>query len=168
MNTIKIFFLIAFCTLVSIRCKREEFTSVPVSADPLASLLGSWTIKNVTQKDEGAEIKNSPYVTMNLTSLFPYTQYKLTLTGGTTATTGTYTAVPGSAPQIIRFNTGTWQVDDPKNPKKITFINGTDKMEMQIGSYPTSLNKGFKLKQTKIDVVTNKPAVSYEYEFVKQ
>ena len=161
MNTIKIFFIVAFCTLVSIRCKREEFSSVPATTDALASLTGSWTLKNVTQKDETAEIKNSPYVSMNITSLFPYTQYKLTLAGTAGATTGTYTAVPGEAPQIIRYNTGNWQVDDPKNPKKITFINGTDKIEMQIGSYPTSFNNGFKLKQTKIDAVTNKPAVTY-------
>jgi hypothetical protein len=76
--------------------------------------------------------------------------------------------VPGSSPQIIRFNTGKWEVDDVKNPKMISFINGLDTTKMQIGSYPTSFNSSFKLRQTKIDVATGKPAITYDYEFVKQ
>jgi hypothetical protein len=148
-------------------CKREEFDSVPQSGEVLTSLAGSWTLKRVIQKDETAEIKNSPFVTLDLTPLFPYTEYKLTLTS-TGSATGDYTAVPGASPQIIRSNTGKWIVDDIKNPRFVSFVDGTDTTRMEIGSYPTSFNSGFKLKQTKIDVATGKPAISYNYEFSKQ
>lgn len=154
-------------TLLLTGCKREEFENVPPSGDVLSSLSGSWTLKSVIQKDETAEVKNSPFVTLNLTPLFPYTQYKLTLTS-TGSATGDYTAVPGASPRIIRSNTGKWIVDDIKNPKMVSFVNGTDTTKMEIGSYPTSFNSSFKLKQTKIDVATGKPAISYNYEFAKQ
>jgi hypothetical protein len=161
------FLFIFLATLLATGCKREEFSSVPPSGEVLTSLSGSWTLTRVTQKDETAEIKNSPFVTLDLTPLFPYTEYKLTLTSTGNAT-GDYTAVPGASPKIIRSNTGQWIVDDVKNPKFVSFVNGADTTRMQIGSYPTSFNSGFKLTQTKIDVATGKPAISYNYEFSKQ
>ena len=148
-------------------CSPEEYDVLPESGNVITSLTGNWTLKSVVQKDENAEIKNSPFVSTDLTSIFPYTQYKLTL-DGTPAASGTYTAVPGSAPKIIRSNTGKWEVDDIKNPKTIYFINGTDTTKMQIGSYPRTFNASFKLRQTKIDLATGKAAISYDYEFVKQ
>jgi hypothetical protein len=164
-NQIVLFiFLAGFLT---IGCKREEFDNVPPSGDVLTSLAGSWTLKRVIQKDETAEIKNSPFVTLDLTSLFPYTEYKLTLTS-TGSATGDYTAVPGASPKIIRSNTGKWIVDDVKNPKFVSFVDGADTTKMEIGSYPTSFNSSFKLKQTKVDVATGQPAISYNYEFSKQ
>jgi hypothetical protein len=159
--------IVLFCTII-FGCTRDTFDTPPPSAEVLSTLTGSWTLNRVTQKDEGAEIKNSPYVIMDITSLFPYTQYKITLSGTANTPNGTYTAVPGSSPQIIRFNTGKWEVDDAKNPKMISFINGLDTTKMQIGSYPTSFNSSFKLRQTKIDMATGRPAITYDYEFVKQ
>lgn len=167
MKYIKIAMIAAVGLVAAIGCKREEFSSPAPSGDVLSTLTGSWRLAKATQKDEGAEIKNSPYVTMDITSLFPYTDYRLTLTG-TAGNKGTYTAVPGNSPKIIKYNTGNWEVDDVTNPKMIWFINGTDTTKMQIGSYPTSFNASFKLKQTKIDVATGKPAITYDYEFVKQ
>jgi len=160
----------AFCALVSIRCTREEFNSVPTAGDVLTSLNGSWVVRNVTQTDEAAAGKSSPYISMDITSLFPYTEYKLTLNSTAGATTGTFTAVPGNAPPVIPFNTGNWEVDDPKYPQVITFTNGSQEIEMRIDSYPTSFNPAFKLKRTKLDMESNElaPAISYEYEFVKQ
>ena len=159
----------AMATLVVIGCSPEEYDALPESSNVITSLAGNWTLKSVVQKDEGAENKNSPFVTMDLTSIFPYTQYKLTL-ASTSGTSGTYTAVPGASPKIIRSNTGKWEVDDAKNPKVISFINGTDTTKMQIGSYPRSFNQSFKLRQTKVDMSTaaKAPAISYDYEFVKQ
>lgn len=163
----------AFCALVSIRCTREEFNAVPASGDVLTSLNGSWKIRNVIQTDEAASGKSSPYISMNITSLFPYTEYKLTLNGTAGAVTGTFTAVPGNAPPVIPFNTGNWEVDNPKNPQVITFTNGSQEVEMKIGSYPSSFNPAFKLTQTKLDMAVAPPdppapAITYEYEFVKQ
>ena len=157
----------AITALVLPACSPEEYDALPESGNVITSLTGNWTLKSVVQKDESAEIKNSPFVTQDLTSIFPYTQYKLTLQGASGAT-GTYTAVPGTSPKIIRSNTGKWEVDDAKNPKIISFINGTDTTKMQIGSYPRSFNASFKLRQTKIDLATGKAALTYDYEFVKQ
>jgi hypothetical protein len=159
--------IVAMAVTVLSGCSPEEYDALPETGNVITSLTGNWTLKSVVQKDEGAEIKNSPFVTTDLTSIFPYTQYKLTL-DGTPAASGTYTAVPGSAPKIIRSNTGKWEVDDIKNPKVISFINGTDTTRMQIGSYPRTFNASFKLRQTKIDLATGKAAITYDYEFVKQ
>jgi hypothetical protein len=157
----------AMATLVMSGCSPEEYDALPESGNVATSLTGNWTLKSVIQKDESAEIKNSPFVTQDLTSIFPYTQYKLTL-AGTPGASGTYTAVPGASPKIIRSNTGKWEVDDIKNPKTIFFISGTDTTRMQIGTYPRSFNSSFKLRQTKIDLATGKAALTYDYEFVKQ
>lgn len=159
----------AMATLLVAGCSPEKYDTLPESGNVITSLTGNWTVKSVIQKDEGAENKNSPFVTIDLTSIFPYTQYKLTL-ASTSGTSGTYTAVPGASPKIIRSNTGKWEVDDAKNPKVISFINGTDTTKMQIGSYPRTFNQSFKLRQTKVDQSTpaKAAAVSYDYEFVKQ
>ncbi|MCU7552592.1 DUF5004 domain-containing protein [Chitinophagaceae bacterium LB-8] len=162
-----IFPIAVMATLVFVNCSPEEYDALPDSGNVTSSLIGNWTLRSVIQKDEGAEIKNSPFVTTDLTSIFPYTQYKLTLDGASGAS-GTYTAVPGASPKIIRSNTGKWEVDDVKNPKTISFINGTDTTKMQIGSYPRSFNSSFKLRQTKVDLATKKVALTYDYEFVKQ
>lgn len=164
---LKLIFSLALSALLLVSCTPEEFDSVPNTNSVLTSLSGTWTLRSVTQKDESAELRNSPFVTLDLTPLFPYNQYKLTLNGSGTAS-GDYTAVPGAAPKIIRSNTGKWQVDDVTNPKLVSFINGTDTTKMEIGSYPTSFNASFKLKQTKVDRATGKPAITYNYEFVKQ
>lgn len=159
----------AMTTLVVTGCSPEKYDALPASDNVITSLTGNWTLRSVIQKDEGAENKNSPFVTLDLTSIFPYTQYKLTL-ASTSGTSGTYTAVPGASPKIIRSNTGKWEVDDAKNPKFISFISGTDTTKMQIGSYPRTFNQSFKLRQTKVDQSTDAKAaaVSYDYEFVKQ
>ena len=164
---LKLFFSFLLAALFLVSCRPEKFEAIPTANEVLTSLSGTWTLRSVTQKDETAEIRNSPFVTMDLTPLFPYTQYKLTLNGSGSAT-GDYTAVPGASPKIIRSNTGKWVVDDVKNPKLVSFINGTDTTKMEIGSYPTSFNASFKLKQTKVDVATGKPAITYNYEFAKQ
>lgn len=168
MKRIPFVLALAVYTLVLAGCRPEKFETAPPAGNVITSLTGNWTLKSAIQKDETAEIKNSPYVTLDLTPLFPYTQYKLTLTGTAGSATGTYTAVPGAAPRILRSNTGKWEADNAENPKQIAFISGTDTTRMQIGSYPTSFNAAFKLRQTKIDLATGKPAITYDYEFVKQ
>jgi Domain of unknown function (DUF5004) len=147
-------------------CSPEEYKDITPPANNITNLTGQWKLGSVVQKDEGAEIKNSPFVTMDITNLFPFTESGLTLSS-TNGQPTTYSYVKGNAPAIITAPTGNWKVDNLAAPKKIWFIGGTDTTTMEFGSMPRSFDAAFSLKIVKIDQESKKPAISYSYRFTK-
>lgn len=148
-------------------CRPDEFGDLQPAQNNIDAISGTWKLISVVQKDEGAEIKNSPFVTIDLTSIFPYNSSSLVLntSGGQPST---YTYNRGTAPAIITSASGSWKVDDITNPKVISFINGSDTTKMSVGSYPRSFDNTFSLKNTKVDLGnSNKLAISYTYRFSK-
>jgi hypothetical protein len=63
---------------------------------------------------------------------------------------------------------GNWTTDDPKYPKVLTLVNGTDTSRVTLGSYPTGSTGALKLRQEKRDATTNRLLISYNFEFTKQ
>jgi hypothetical protein len=148
-------------------CKPENYKPVGKLESPTASLAGTWKITSVTQKDEDAANKGFPYQTADLTQVFPYTDFILTLNmNGTTPTT--FTTTPGNSPLIINLASGNWIVDDPSYPKVLTLISGTDSATVTLGSYPTGPNTSLKITQAKRDASSGKLLISYSYVFSKQ
>lgn len=147
-------------------CTPDKYREIGAPSEPLASLTGTWKLDKVVQKDEQAEVKNSPFVSEDITNLFNYKTLtiKLNTNAGVPAD---YLVTPGTAPTIITSSSGKWLVDDVKAPTKIWFVNGTDTTVMQIGSYPRSFNQGFQMRVMKYEQ-PSKLAVSYTYDFIKQ
>lgn len=149
-------------------CKPETIGDVPHQETAVVnSLAGTWTLSKVTVTDKGSEIKNSPYLVKDVTSIFPFKDFKLTLNanGGTPST---FTTTKGNAPAVIALPSGNWKVDNAEAPKAIQFINGTDTLKSTIGSYPTNFRNTFSLRVEKREQGKEQVEVIYDYIFTKQ
>ena len=153
-------------------CRPESFKEVGTPAAAVSSLVGTWKLSKVIQTDEDAKSKGFTYGQINIqqmdiTNVFPYSDFKLTLNAnGSTPTT--FTAVPGNAPKIIKLTSGNWLLDDPAYPKVITMANATDTARITLGSYPAGEAPVLKVRQERRDASTGKLLISYSYEFTKQ
>jgi hypothetical protein len=148
-------------------CKPENYKPLGKAATPITTLAGTWKISSVTQKDENAANFGWPYQTTDLTSLFPYTDFTLTLNMNGNAPT-TFATSPGQAPRIITLASGSWTVDDPTYPQVLTLANGSDTAKVTLGSYPSGVNPSLKVAVARHDASSGKLLISYSYVFVKQ
>jgi len=169
---INIFFLLLLAGATLYSCRPESFDNIETPAAVSSSIAGTWKLTRVIQTDEDAKSKGFTYGDVNvqqmdITNVFPYTDFQLTLNmNGTNS--GTFTTTPGNAPQIIKLASGNWSFDDPKYPKAITMTNGTTEETISIGSYPTAANPILNLKLERRDAGSNKLLISYSYQFTKQ
>lgn len=173
MNSVyKITSLIILAGLGLASCRPESFKEVGTPSAVVSSLAGTWKLTRVIQTDEDAKSKGFSYGPINiqqidLTNVFPYTDFKLTLNAdGSTPTT--FTAAPGNAPKIIKLTSGNWLLDDPAYPKVITMANATDTAKITLGSYPSGEAPVLKIRTERRDASTGKLLISYSYEFSKQ
>jgi hypothetical protein len=166
-NVFKILTIIPLLGIILFACQPADYKEIGVPVQNISALAGTWKLSKVTQTDEDAARKGFPFTTLDLTSIFPYTDFKLTLnTNGNTPTT--FATTPGNSPRVIRLASGNWTTDDPKYPKVLTLVNGTDTSRVTLGSYPTGSTGALKLRQEKRDATTNRLLISYNFEFTKQ
>lgn len=164
----KLIFILTTLAAAFTGCRPDDPGAVlKPQAEVVSSLDGNWQLSAVTQTDNEAPLKNSPFVTKDLTDIFPYRDFKLLLKTSNGAPTD-FTVTKGNSPAIIPLNNGTWKVDNADLPKNISFINGTDTVKATIGSYPSSFNQSFQLKVEKKDAATGQVKVIYQYKFTKQ
>ncbi|MBN9296953.1 MAG: DUF5004 domain-containing protein [Filimonas sp.] len=154
-------------------CRPDSYKSVGTPVNALASLAGTWQITKVIQTDENAKNNGFNYgpiniQTMDLTSVFAYTDFKLTL-NFTNGVPSTFTTTPGNSPKIIRLASGNWSVDNPSYPQVLTFANATDTARVTLGAYPVgSTTPVLKIAAQKRDASSGKLLISYSYEFSKK
>jgi len=166
-SLLPVFILLAFYS-----CRPDDFKDLGTPAAVASSLAGTWKLNKVIQTDEDAKNKGFSYSQINIqqldvTSLFPYNDFKFTLNmNGNTPST--FSTTPGNAPKIIKLASGNWVVDDPNYPKVISMISGTDTAKITLGSYPMGLSPVLKVTSEKRDASTGKLLISYTYEFTKQ
>ncbi|RYF83815.1 MAG: DUF5004 domain-containing protein [Chitinophagaceae bacterium] len=96
----KITSLILLAGVLVTSCRPENFKEIGTQSSVVSSLAGTWKLTRVTQTDEDAKSKGFNYGPVNiqqmdLTNVFPYTDFKLTL-NATGNTPTTFTAVPGN------------------------------------------------------------------------
>jgi len=169
---IKIFSFLLLAGALLTSCQREKFNEFEAPSEVTSNLAGTWRLTRVIQTDEDAKAKGFIYGDVNVqqmdvTHLFPYTDFRLTLNmnGNTPAT---FTTTPGNAPAIIRLSNGSWSLDDPKYPKEITLVNGAVTEKVVLGAYPSAANPSLILRLERRDASTNKLLISYNYQFTKQ
>ncbi|RYY52327.1 MAG: DUF5004 domain-containing protein [Chitinophagaceae bacterium] len=129
------------------------------------SLGGTWKLTKVTQRDEEATLKGFPFRDLDLTSIFPYSDFVLTLNVDGSGPT-TYSSTQGNAPQILKTASGAWVVDDPIYPGKVTLGTGASADVITLGSYPVAAEKNLSLTVQRKE--GEKLVMSYIYEFTKQ
>ena len=153
----------AFLMVVTGSCRPEELkTYTAVNNGDVAKLIGTWNGISVNQRDVGAENKNFPYKSLDITAPLQFNNVKLTLNG---TSSGTFTINYGSAPQFFKFSSGNWSVDDANKVGKVYLVNGIDSVVMTMGPYQYLLQNRLQLKQTKS--LLGKPAIIYEFTFSK-
>jgi len=148
-------------------CRPEAHKELGDLRATLASLQGTWKLTKATQVDEDASKKGFPFKELDITNLFPYTNFVLTLnlTNGVPAT---FTTTPGSSPKIIKLASGNWTVDNTDYPKLLTLTSGSTTEKVTLGGYPVGPYNTLKLKVERKDAATGKLLISYSYEFAKQ
>ena len=148
-------------------CQPDAHKELGAPKNIINSLQGTWKLTKATQVDEDAKAKGFPFKEKDLTTLFPYTDFRLTfnLDRGNPAT---FTTTPGASPKIIKLTSGTWTVDNAEYPKNITLTSGATNEVTTLGGYPSELSNILKLKVEKRDASTGKLLISYSYEFAKQ
>jgi hypothetical protein len=140
--------------------KLKDYTSVDNGS--VSNIVGTWNGVSVNQRDIGAENKNFPYKSQDITAPLQFNSVKLTLNG---TSSGTFTFNYGAAPAFFKFGSGNWSVDNASKVGKLYLVNGVDSLVMDMGSYNYLLQNKMQLKQTK--TLLGKPAIVYEFMFSK-
>lgn len=150
-----------------VACTPEAHKDLGEPRNNIDAISGSWKLTKVLQTDEDATRKGFPFKQADLTNVFPYTDFKMTLNTNN-GVPSTFTTTPGNSPKIIKLASGNWTVDDPDYPKLITMVNGTDTQRVTLGAYPIAgINPSLKIRHDKRDA-SGKLLISYSYEFTKQ
>ena len=163
----KIAIVVLLATIVLAACRPASFEDMGIQRNFLQSVNGTWKLTKATQVDEDAAKKGFPYQQLDITNLFPYTNFVLTLNVNGNAPT-TFLAVPGTAPKIVKINSGNWTVDNLNFPKNIYLSNGTSTDTISLGGYPVGASNTLKISKQKREASSGKLLISYSYEFAKQ
>lgn len=154
---------IGFLLVTVWSCKPDQLKEYTATDNgDVSKLIGTWNGTSVNQRDIGAENKNFPFKSQDITAPLQFNNVKLTLNG---STSGTFTINYGTAPQFFKFSSGNWSVDDVKKVGTVYLVNGIDSVVLTMGSYQFLLQNKLQFKQTKS--LLGKPAIVYEYTFSK-
>ena len=151
--------------LVLFGCKPDSFRPVGERTNYVSQMAGNFKLTKVIQSDVKAVKNNYPYKTLDLTNSLSFTDFEMTLNPATNGK-GTFTTKPGNAPMIIRLASGNWTVDNQDAPKMMYFINGTDSVKMEMGSYTSLRNNQLSLRVVR--TLDGKPVIYYDYQFTKK
>ncbi|MDF2381601.1 DUF5004 domain-containing protein [Nostoc ellipsosporum NOK] len=159
--------LLAAITMLN-ACRPDKFDEVGANRRVTDSFAGTWKLTKVTQKDEDAARKGFPYSVLDLTTLFAYTDYSLTLNVTNGGQTTTFSTTAGNSPAVIAVANGDWSAGPTQYPTYVAFKQGSATDTLTLGSYPAGGRNVLQLKKERKDASTGKLLVSYTYEFTKQ
>jgi hypothetical protein len=167
-NIFKLLVCFILTGFVITACQPDAHKEVGDPRDIIPTLTGTWKLTKALQVDEDASRKGFPYKELDITSLFPYTDFQLTLNANGKIPS-TFATVAGNSPKIVKLAAGNWTVDDPSFPKVITLTSGSTTEKMTLGSYPVGATKSLKVRVERRDASAgDKLLISYTYEFAKQ
>ena len=146
-------------------CTPDAHKEIGAPRNIAGSLEGTWKLVKATQVDEDAARKGFPFKELDITTLYPYTDFVLKFNSGSPAT---FTTTPGGSPKIIKLASGNWTLDNPDYPQKLTLTSGATTEIATLGGYPSGPYSNLKLKVERKDASTGKVLITYTYEFAKQ
>jgi hypothetical protein len=168
MNIKNIPYLFALIWIMS--CSPDEFPEIGTPADRVSQLRGTWQISSVIQRDDDAIRKGFPSNVreQDITNVFPYTDFSITLeiSGGVPTE---FTIIQGGSPNIIGgLNSGTWALDDNELPSTITLTEGSAAYNIEIGSFADIKNTLLlKVQRKLLKSGVPESFITYEYIFTK-
>jgi len=147
----------------------EEFGETGEPFNRTEQVVGTWTVTKVVQRDLLTE--NPLFETYDITSLFDFAQYSVTLNAD-----GTFSvANTGNAPDFV-LTSGTWVLDDPDRPATI-LLTGQDSTSVlnfrslntltESNELETNFIRKVQIPDTTAIGYTIVPAISYEYTLSK-
>lgn len=154
-------------TLLIASCRPDAAKSYEPSASSfsLNSIAGVWKGKSIMETDVTAATNGFPYQKLDVTGPINFTAMTLTLNVNNGAPT-TFAINNGTSIPVFKINSGTWKVDDNAKPSLISLINGTDTVNLKLGSYSNILlNNLMDLQQSKYLGV--KEMIRYNYQFTR-
>lgn len=168
-NLIQKISLLLFISMVFMGCQPDKIEAIGEVRDIPSSFVGSWKLTKAVQVDEDVKRKGNSFIfnTIDLTTLFPYTDFTLTLNANNVGTPTTFTANKGASPAIIGLADGSWSVDDGKAPTVLIFKKGAVTEQVSLGAYPIGGNNKLTFRIERKDAA-GKLMISYTYEFTKQ
>ncbi len=159
-----------FILALAVSCQpNDDFPALqnPIPLKP-ALLNGTWTVKSVTQFDREASDNGFPVEIQkrDITTLFPFTQYKVTFNLQADGRPGAFEVVPGTSPNFLTLNKGVWSLDDYVFATKITLTSPSD---VNASSFRIKVlnSNSIKLQVVRNDAADNTEYSYYEYEFTK-
>jgi hypothetical protein len=160
----KIILLNLLVSILLFGCRPENFKPVGEANNYMALFPGTYKLTSVVQSDVKALKNNYPYKSLNVTSIFPYTDFEMTLNSSGTGP-GTFTTKKGNSPDVIKPASGNWSVDNPEAPKMMYFVNGRDSARIEIANYTGFRDNKLNLRLVKY--LDGKAVTNYDYEFTK-
>src|SRR5688500_19626968 len=112
----KIILLNLLVSMLLFGCRPENFKPVGEANNYMALIPGTYKLTSVVQSDVKALKNNYPYKSLDVTSLFPYTDFEKTLNSNGSAP-GAFTTKKGNSPDVIRLASGNWSGDNKEAPK---------------------------------------------------
>lgn len=168
MNLNKIIFLFSVILLTSCQ-KEDDFPELenPIPLKPNL-LKGTWTTTRVIQFDKEAIDNGFPTEIQRreLTSLFPFVEFKIQFELDSSGKPGAFTVTPGNAPNFLTLSSGIWALDDYVFA---TSISLTDPANVNASSFRIKRLESNKisLQIVRNDLSDNTEYSYYEYEFTK-
>jgi hypothetical protein len=160
----KIILLNLLVSMLLFGCRPDNFKPVGEANNYMALIPGTYKLTSVVQSDVKALKNNYPYKSLDVTSLFPYADFEITLNSNGSAP-GAFTTKKGNSPDVIRLASGNWSVDNMEAPKTMYFVNGTDSVKIEIANYTGFRNNKLNLRLVKY--LDGKAVTNYDYEFTK-
>ncbi len=155
----KIILLNLLVSMLLFGCRPENFKPVGEPNNYITLIPGTYKLTGVVQSDVKALKNNYPYRSLDVTSMFPYTEYELTLNSNA------FTTKKGNSPEVIKLASGNWSVDNTEAPRMMYFVSGTDSVRIEIANYTGFRNNKLNLRLVKY--LDGKAVTNYDYEFTK-
>jgi hypothetical protein len=118
--------LIVLLAIVLVSCI-EEFGNTGEPIDRKEQVTGNWKVTTMIQRDLLTD--NPDVATFDITSIYSFTQYTLTLNADGSFTTSN----PGNAPEFV-ISSGTWAFDDDQFPSAIILSGSGSSSVLDFGS----------------------------------
>jgi hypothetical protein len=162
--------MLLLCMVLVAACQKDD--NFPELSNPIplkpALLSGTWTTSKVVQFDKEAVDNGFPADVQkkDLTTAFPFADFKIKFDLDATGKPGVFTVTPGNAPNFLTINTGNWTLDD--------YVFATNISLADPGNVNASAFRIKRLESNKIslqivrnDFTDNTEYSYYEYEFTK-